>query len=101
MRGTPVPNDPSAGHGGDVPIPRIESRHWTPSLIWLVPLAAAVVGLTLLVNTLSAEGPRIIISFQTAAGLEAGKTLVKYRNVTVGRVTAIDLSLDHTGVLVT
>jgi paraquat-inducible protein B len=96
-----MPNDLPTGQDVDVPDPRIESRRWTPSLIWLVPLTAAVVGLILLINTLRAEGPRITISFQTAAGLEAGRTLVKYRNVTIGHVTAIDLSADRTSVLVT
>ncbi|MGO9993031.1 MAG: intermembrane transport protein PqiB [Steroidobacteraceae bacterium] len=85
----------------ELPIPRINSRRWTPSLIWLVPIAAALVGLSLLINTWRETGPRITISFQTAEGLEVGKTLVKYRNVTIGHVTAITLSRDRSLVLVT
>jgi|SRR5271165_848500 len=85
----------------ELPIPRIGSRRWAPSLIWLVPIAAALVALSLLINAWRETGPRITISFQTAEGLEVGKTLVKYRNVTIGHVTAITLSRDRSSVLVT
>ena len=81
--------------------PHIRARRWLPSLVWLVPIAAALVGLSLAINAWSKTGPRITIRFQTAEGLEVGKTLVKYRNVTIGHVTAITLSPDHNSVLVT
>src|ERR1700722_13108616 len=81
--------------------PRILSRRWAPSLVWLVPISAALVGLSLAFNAWRTAGPRITISFQTAEGLEVGKTLVKYRNVTIGRVTAITLNPNHSSVLVT
>jgi len=71
-----------------------------PSLIWLVPLTAVVIGATLVVKAWREDGPRVSISFQTAQGLEVGKTLVKYRDVTIGHVTAISLSADHNHVLV-
>ena len=71
-----------------------------PSLIWLVPAAAVVIGLSLVVNAWVTAGPRITIGFQTAQGLEVGKTLVKHRNVTIGQVTAISLSKDGNHVLV-
>ncbi|MBV9725940.1 MAG: MCE family protein, partial [Gammaproteobacteria bacterium] len=47
-----------------------------------------------------AAGPRIHITFQTAQGVEVGKTLIKYRNVTIGRVTGVALSRDRHGVVV-
>jgi len=65
-----------------------------PSLIWLVPAVAVVIGLSLVVNAWVTAGPRVTISFQTAQGLEVGKTLVKHRSVTIGQVTAISLSND-------
>ena len=85
----------------NLPVPQIRLRRWRPSLVWLVPMAAALVGLSLLISTWKTMGPRITISFQTAEGLEVGKTLVKYRDVTIGRVTAIAVSPDHGNVLVT
>jgi paraquat-inducible protein B len=42
-----------------------------------------------------------MITFQSGEGLEVGKTLVKYRSVTIGHVTAIALSPDHARVVVT
>jgi paraquat-inducible protein B len=90
--------------GGDprdqLPLPRVLRRRWLPSLIWLVPLIAVVIGATLVINAWRTAGPRVRISFQTAQGLEVGKTLVKYRNVTVGHVTGIAVSADHNHVLV-
>ena len=85
----------------ELPAPRIERRGRLPSIIWIVPIAATLVGLSLLVNAWRSAGPRITISFQTAQGLEVGKTPVKYRNVVVGLVTGIALSPDHTRVLIT
>ena len=43
------------------------------------------------------KGPEITLTFQTADGLEAGKTSVRYRDVDVGKVTEIKLSdgFDH------
>src|SRR6201998_2553977 len=84
----------------ELPMPRVLRRRWLPSLIWLVPATAVVVGASLVVNAWRTAGPRVTISFQTAQGLEVGKTLVKYRNVTIGHVTAISLSGDHNRVLV-
>ena len=85
----------------DLPTPQVLRRRWLPSLIWLVPLTAAVIGASLVVNAWRTAGPRVTISFQTAQGLEVGKTLVKYRSVTVGHVTGIALSADHNRVVVT
>jgi paraquat-inducible protein B len=77
-----------------LPAPRVLRRRWIPSLIWLVPAVAVVIGLSLVVNAWVTAGPRVTISFQTAQGLEVGKTLVKHRSVTIGHVTAISLSND-------
>jgi paraquat-inducible protein B len=85
---------------GELPTPRVMRRRWVPSLIWLVPVIAVVIGASLVVNAWRAAGPRVTITFETALGLEVGKTLVKYRNVTIGHITAISVSTDHNRVLV-
>jgi paraquat-inducible protein B len=83
----------------DLPEPEHKPRHrWSVSLIWLVPIAAAIAGLVLVVRTYLQEGPTISISFETAEGLEAGKTEVRYKNVVVGKVRHITLSRDHSHV---
>ena len=84
----------------DVPTPQVLRRRWLPSLVWLVPLTAALIGASLVINAWRTAGPRVTVSFQTAQGLEIGKTLVKYRDVTVGHVTGLSLSADRTHVLV-
>ncbi|HZR37839.1 MAG TPA: MlaD family protein [Nevskia sp.] len=84
----------------ELPEPERKPRHrWSVSLIWLVPIAAAVAGLVLVVRTYLEEGPTISISFETAEGLEAGKTEVRYKNVVVGKVRRINMSRDHSQVI--
>ncbi|GGC75377.1 PqiB family protein [Undibacterium terreum] len=84
-----------------LPLPKLSRKHdWLPSLIWLIPIVAALVGLTLVVKTMTERGPSITISFRTADGLEAGKTKVKFKDVDIGLVQAITLSQDHSHVLV-
>ncbi|MFS2223553.1 intermembrane transport protein PqiB [Pantoea sp. B65] len=79
----------------------IVRRKWRLSLIWLLPLIALLTGASMLVSGWLARGPEIEISFQSASGLEAGKTAVKYKDVTVGMVKAITLSSDSNRVKVT
>ena len=83
-----------------MPTPAIRNRRWIPRLVWVVPIAAGVIGISLLVRSWESAGPRITISFQSGEGVQVGKTLVKYRDVTVGRVSAVALSSDHQTVLV-
>ena len=84
----------------ELPTPAIQSRRWIPRLVWVVPIAAAVIGISLLIRNWENEGPRITISFLSGEGLQVGKTLIKYRDVTVGHVSAVVLSADHQTVLV-
>jgi paraquat-inducible protein B len=84
----------------ELPTPVVQNRRWIPRLVWLVPIAAAVIGISLLVRNWVDEGPRITISFLSGEGVQVGKTLVKYRDVTVGRVSAVVLSADHKTVVV-
>jgi paraquat-inducible protein B len=82
------------------PAPEVRRRGRLPSLIWGVPLAAALIGLSLLVHAWRASGPRVQIAFQTAQGVEIGKTLIKFRNVTIGHVSGVELSRDRSHVLI-
>lgn len=100
------PNDPSRGATGgglppNLPNPVIEPRsRWIPSLVWVIPLIAALIGVALVVKSVAGRGPTITISFISAEGLEPGKTKLKYKEVDVGTVKDITLSKDHTRVLV-
>jgi paraquat-inducible protein B len=92
-----APTPPSAE---ELPAPAVQNRRWIPRLVWVVPMVAAVIGVSLLIRNWEHEGPRITISFLSGEGVQVGKTLVKYRDVTVGRVSAVDLSADHQTVVV-
>lgn len=81
--------------------PEIRQRRARVSLVWLVPIAAALVGFSMVLQNWLSAGPQITVSFETAEGLEANKTQVKYKNVVIGQVTAINLSEDHTRVIAT
>ncbi|ROT46298.1 intermembrane transport protein PqiB [Pusillimonas sp. NJUB218] len=70
------------------------------SWIWLVPLVAAIVGLSFIVRTWINTGPTITIAFESAEGLEIGQTKVRYKDVVVGLVTDIKVSNDRSNVLV-
>jgi paraquat-inducible protein B len=74
---------------------------WLPSIVWLIPIVAAVVGLTLLVNALASRGPEITITFRTAEGLTPGKTAVRYKDVDIGVVKSARLAADRSHVIVT
>ena len=79
----------------------MQNRRWIPRLVWVVPIAAAVIGISLLIRNWENEGPQITITFLSGEGVQVGKTLIKYRDVTVGRVSGVVLSADHQTVLVT
>ncbi len=94
-------SDRSSSPGSPAATPVVRTRRVNVSLIWIVPIVAALVGLSMLVNNAISAGPQISISFQTAEGLEANKTQVKYKNVVIGQVTAITLSEDRSHVVAT
>lgn len=98
-----VPLPPPSGPPGPPgpPAPRVvQPNRFRLSLVWLVPLLALVVGASLLVRNVLATGPRIEIEFNTAEGLEAGKTEVRYKEVVIGRVVAVRLGEDRQKVVV-
>src|SRR5882762_8251757 len=71
------------------------------SAIWLLPIVAVAIGAWLAWDTLSKEGPTITITFETAEGLQAGQSQLKFRDISLGTVKSLALSADHTHVLVT
>jgi len=74
-------------------------RHISP--IWLIPIIALGVGIWLAYTALHERGPTITITFKQAAGLEAGKTKLRYKDVEIGKVEKIRLSPDLSHVAVT
>jgi paraquat-inducible protein B len=71
------------------------------SVIWIIPILAALVAIGIAVQRIRSEGPLVTIVFSAAEGIEAGKTFVKYKDVIIGRVTKIELTEDFAKVQVT
>src|SRR5262245_45207144 len=79
-------------------VPRRRARI---SVVWIIPILAAVVAIGIAVQRILSEGPTITITFRAAQGIEAGKTFVRYKDVNIGQVTAVRLSDDYSKVEVT
>jgi paraquat-inducible protein B len=95
-----MPDDGS--QSSPVPESRTGSRSGRRiSLVWVIPIVAALVGAWVAVTRIESEGPKITIVFGSADGLEAGKTKIEYKGVEVGTATSIQLSPDHQRVLAT
>ncbi|WMC12115.1 intermembrane transport protein PqiB [Oceanimonas pelagia] len=82
--------------------PRAErKKQRSLSPIWIVPLVAVLIGAWMIYDNLSKLGPSITLVMDNAEGIEAGKTLIKTRNVEVGRVERVRLSDDLQHALIT
>ncbi len=71
------------------------------SSIWIVPIIAIAIGGWMVYYNISTTGPRVILEMNSADGIQAGKTLIKARNVEVGKVESMRLSDDHGHVIIT
>ena len=77
------------------PAHRASSPRISP--IWFVPLITLLIAIWLAYDHWASQGPLIAISFSSAAGIEAGRTKVKMREVEVGAVSDVSLAekADH------
>src|SRR5271156_4516488 len=69
--------------------------------IWIIPALAILIGLWLAWDTLSKQGPTITVTFETAAGLKAGESDVRYKDISIGTVKRLAFSSDHSRIIVT
>ncbi len=98
MTETPPPNPPPVPDPS-IPMAHVERRH-PFSLLWILPVVAAMVGIYLAYTTLSQRGPEVVITFLTADGLTAGQTRVRHKAVDLGTVQSINLAPDMSHVIV-
>ncbi len=84
----------------DSPVAPVKSLRRRFSLVWLVPVVAALIGGWLVVKALTEKGPEITITFKSAESLEAGKTKVRFKDVEIGQVSEIRLGEKITHVVV-
>lgn len=79
-----------------LPEPIIHRRkRGRPSAVWLVPIIAVIAAGALAVRSYLRTGPTIHISFDTAEGIEAGTSEVRFKNVPVGIVSEVELLPDR------
>jgi paraquat-inducible protein B len=78
----------------------VRKKRMRISIVWIIPILAAVVAIGIAIQRVLSEGPSITIVFKAAQGVEAGKTFIKYKDVNIGQVTAVQLSDDYAKVLV-
>jgi paraquat-inducible protein B len=69
-----------------------KSKGFSP--VWVIPVVAALVGGWMVFQSVLEENAKIEVTFKSAAGIEAGKTLVKVRDIVVGKVTDVEFSKD-------
>ena len=69
------------------------------STIWFVPIIAVLIGLWMVYSHYTSQGPLIEITFESAIGIEPGRTKVRRRNVEIGEVLRVRLSDDDNHVI--
>jgi len=82
------------------PSPTVKAKQ-SISLVWLVPAITLLIGGWLIFSSMHDKGPEITIAFNTAEGLKPGKTLIKYKDVEVGKVIAVRFSDDYRHITIT
>jgi paraquat-inducible protein B len=79
----------------------VPKKHRRISVVWIIPILAAAIAIGIAVQRILREGPTITIVFKAAQGIEAGKTFIKYKDVNIGQVSAVQLTDDFSKVKVT
>lgn len=92
--------DGHAVHGHTIAKPIIKRMHWPYPIVWIVPLLAAVAAGFYFRDYLLNRGPQVTVSFNDGSGLKEEQTKVLYKGVEVGEIASVELSADHSNVLV-
>jgi len=74
------------------------AQRW--NAVWAIPILAILIGGWMLYQNISSKGPEVRIRFETAEGIAAGKTEIRCRSVSVGKVTRVELDENLQSVLV-
>ncbi|MCF3649993.1 intermembrane transport protein PqiB [Synoicihabitans lomoniglobus] len=78
----------------------IISRFRGLPLVWIVPLLALVISGWMVIGELAQRGPEVTVTFSDAAGVEVGRTKLEHKGVTVGEVSAVEITDDLQHVLI-
>ena len=69
-------------------------------VIWAIPIIAIAIGVWLAWETLSKEGPTIVVSFEHGEGLQVGQSQLKFKDIPLGTVKSLEFTKDRRRVLV-
>jgi paraquat-inducible protein B len=69
------------------------------AVAWAIPLIALLIAGTMVWRHYASLGPEIRIALDSGAGIEPGQTVIRYRDVEVGRVEALTFSDDLSTVI--
>jgi paraquat-inducible protein B len=81
--------------------PARRGHRFAPPLVWLVPLLVLAASAWFGLRVLWQRGPTVTVTFAAADGIEAHKTSIRYKGVSIGMVTGVELLVDRSGVAVT
>ncbi|MEP3442332.1 MAG: MlaD family protein [Sulfitobacter sp.] len=62
------------------------------SLVWLIPIFAMIVAFGVAWQSYAERGPLITVDFKDGTGITAGETVLKYRDIEVGKVEEISFA---------
>ena len=78
--------------GAEVATANVKQKSKAFSVVWVIPIVAALVGGWMVFQKLLEDKPVITVTFKNASGIEAGKTVVKFRDIVVGKVTDVSFA---------
>jgi len=85
----------------EIPEANTKEKSSSISAVWIIPIIAALIGAWLVFQSATEEKTSVEVTFNSASGLEAGKSSVKLLNIKIGNVTDIKFSNDLSSVIVT
>ncbi len=80
--------------------PQAQTRRPRFSVVWIIPIIAAVLAAYLGYRTVAERGPLLTLTFDDGSGLTSEQTQLQYKSVTLGIVERVDLSNDNKHVIV-
>lgn len=96
MSDTPPPMQPAS----PVRKTAVRAAQAGVNLIWLVPIIALIVTLGIAWNAYTGRGALIEVEFADATGINPGETVLRFREISVGRVEAVRFTSDLSRVVV-
>lgn len=75
------------------------AQRW--NIVWVVPILALLLGAWMIYRSVAPQGPVAYVRFETAEGIDAGKTEVRCRSVRVGVVKDVKLDENLKSVIIT